>query len=152
MYVNLDYDVPPVESCRWKNLTRPLLEFIEKGDRSIAVIIAWGREQERSGTLTRHMLAWLSFNDLVYYVAPSAAWRFGAEPAGIAETWDRSGGGSPKSRRLLEPIPDEIADSQAKDPDEEDLDSSDNPEDLPTDMEEAGNPGDLRSDAVSKIG
>ena len=105
MYVNLDYDVPPVESCRWKNLTRPLLEFIEKGDRSIAVIIAWGREQERSGTLTRHMLAWLSFNDLVYYVAPSAAWRAGAEPAGVAETWDKLGLRSPKSRRLLEPIP-----------------------------------------------
>ena len=105
MYSNLDYNVPPVASSRWKILTQPLLELIEKGDRSIAEIIGWGKERNHSGSLTRHMLAWLSYNNLVYYVAPNAVWRVGAEPAGIAEIWDSLDRKSSKSRRLLESLP-----------------------------------------------
>ena len=106
----MNYNVPPVQSRRWKSATLPLLAFIEKGDRSTAEIITWGRGQKHTDMLTRHMLAWLSYSDLVYYVAPSAVWHVGAEPAGLAETWDSSEGRLSKSRRLLDPIPQNFED------------------------------------------
>jgi len=76
-----NYDVPPVHSSKWRALTLPLLALIESRDRPILEIVAWGKAQGHTGSLVRHMLAWLSFNDLVYYVVPEKVWRVGAEPA-----------------------------------------------------------------------
>lgn len=89
MNPNLDfrgnYNVPSVNSFKWEALTLPLLALIESRDRPILDIIAWGKAQGHTGLLVRHMLAWLSFNDLVYYVVPEKVWRIGEEPASAVD-------------------------------------------------------------------
>ena len=80
-----NYAVPPVRNSGWEEITKPLLSLIEENDRTIVEIVNWGREQSHTGSLVRHMLAWLSFTDLVYYVVPERMWRIGAEPASAVE-------------------------------------------------------------------
>ena len=72
-------DVPAVCDPCWSGLSLPLLAFIRKAKAAtIDAIVAWGSEQGRGGTVTRHMLAWLSFQDLVRYDEVKRVWRSGS--------------------------------------------------------------------------
>jgi len=66
--------VPPVSDAGWQPLTAALLNYVSEADRSIVDIVAWGRSQGHTGTLIRHMLAWLSFDNKVEYDPKTALW------------------------------------------------------------------------------
>ena len=84
MHDGLDFkkldNVPPVSDPSWQPLTAALHLYVGEADRSIDEIVAWGRSQGHTGTLIRHMLAWLSFQDNVHYVPSQSLWRVGPEP------------------------------------------------------------------------
>lgn len=68
-------DVPRVDSPWWAGAAAPLLAYFGGGGRTIDEVVEWGREQGLSGSMVRHMLAWLSFRGLVYHDDVSASWR-----------------------------------------------------------------------------
>lgn len=72
-------DVPKVADPYWKSVTAPLLVFMAS-DHSVDEIVEWGRSQGHTGTRIRHMIAFLSFSDLVHYEPSTRLWKSGAEP------------------------------------------------------------------------
>jgi hypothetical protein len=64
----------------WRPLTAPLLAYLKARDRTIDDIVAWGLSQEHTGSLIRHMLAYLSFTGAAHYVPAETVWRYGPEP------------------------------------------------------------------------
>ena len=86
-------DVPRVDSPWWAGATAPLLAYFGSGGLTIDEVVEWGREQGLSGSMVRHMLAWLSFRGLVYYDDVFARWRTAAwVPAGRAgPSWEELG-------------------------------------------------------------
>ena len=73
-------DVPPARSPAWAVVTLPLFALLRERPRTIDEVVAWGREQGHTGALTRHLLAWLSFRDLVHHDADSRTWCVGRDP------------------------------------------------------------------------
>jgi hypothetical protein len=71
---------PAVHDAGWKPLTEPLLLYVAECARTIDDIVAWGRAQGHTGALIRHMLAWLSFKNIVHYSPRSLRWQRGPEP------------------------------------------------------------------------
>ena len=72
---------PPVTSPWWREATAPLLEHFRErvragGSRRLTIdqVVEWGRERGCTGTMTRHLLAWLSFNGFVRYDERWEAW------------------------------------------------------------------------------
>jgi len=80
--------VPPVSDPSWQLLTAPLLRYCRQHPHTIHEIVDWGRCQSHSGSMIRHMLAWLSFNEKVYYAVSAKTWRVGPEPAWVASPAD----------------------------------------------------------------
>ena len=70
-------NVPAARDPSWEPLTAPLLRYVQAQPRSIDDIVTWGRSQGHTGSLIRHMLAWLSFNDKVVYNVATSLWRHG---------------------------------------------------------------------------
>lgn len=89
MHDGLDFkkldNVPPAKDASWLPLTADLRLYVLDADRTIDEIVAWGRSQSHTGSLIRHMLAWLSFANEVHYVPTAAVWRAGSEPKEIFE-------------------------------------------------------------------
>ena len=79
---------PPVSDPSWQLLTAPLLRYCRQHPHTIVEIVDWGRCQRFSGSLIRHMLAWLSFTQKVHYNVATKRWRVGAEPAKIMDSTD----------------------------------------------------------------
>ena len=72
--------VPAVKDPSWQPLTAALLVHILEADRTIDEIVVWGSSQGHTGSLIRHMLAYLSFQGKVHYAPAEAVWRLGPEP------------------------------------------------------------------------
>jgi hypothetical protein len=72
--------VPAVSDRSWPPLTLALLRHLAEVDSSIDDIVCWGRSEGHSETLIRHMLAWLSFTNQVFYDPHQKLWRCGPEP------------------------------------------------------------------------
>ena len=72
--------IPSVDHPSWQRTTAALLEFVRLSDRRMEDIVAWGRDHGNGGTLTRHMLAWLSFKGHVHFAADKSIWRAGQQP------------------------------------------------------------------------
>ncbi len=72
--------VPPVKDPSWPPLTAALLEYLALAPQTIDEIVIWGRARKHTGSLIRHMLAYLSFTGKVHYVPAEALWRAGPEP------------------------------------------------------------------------
>jgi hypothetical protein len=68
-------NVPAARDPSWEPLTAPLLDYISEQRRSVDDIIIWGRAQRHTGSLIRHILAWLSFYDKVVYDIRAALWQ-----------------------------------------------------------------------------
>ena len=67
--------VPSCESPCWKIITEPLLKFIkDAGGRSMTEILKWGKMLRYPQNFSRHLLAWLSFNDIVFYDEDRKIW------------------------------------------------------------------------------
>lgn len=77
--------IPPVRDPWWKEASRPLLAFVQESNRTINEILEWGKDHRYTGSVVRHMLAFLSFSDLVYYDPVRRIWLPGAEPPPIEE-------------------------------------------------------------------
>lgn len=68
--------VPPVSDAWWQPLTAALLDYVKSADRTIDDIVIWGSSQKHTGTLIRHMLAWLSFTGAVDYDTKTNLWYY----------------------------------------------------------------------------
>ena len=74
-------NVPSVDDDEWISVTKPLLDFMARVKNvTIDEVVEWGRENRYGGPRIRHMLAWLSFKDLVHYDYSSGNWRIGPPP------------------------------------------------------------------------
>ena len=95
------FNVPRIDSSWWVGAAAPLRDFFKKGrtvacgaeqprcprslagemgnptgvPRTIDEVVEWGRQQCISGCMIRHMLAWLSFNDVVRYDEKDKMWK-----------------------------------------------------------------------------
>lgn len=75
------YDnVPPVKDASWKTLSAPLLRYMEAQPKSTVEILSWCRSQGHTGSLSRHLLAYLSFTNVVRYDPSDSLWKAGPEP------------------------------------------------------------------------
>jgi len=68
------FNVPRVSDSWWVDATALLLTFFKKG-RTVDEVVAWGRQQRISDCMIRHMLAWLSFNNVVRYDEEIELWK-----------------------------------------------------------------------------
>ena len=68
------FNVPRVSDSWWVDATALLLAFFKKG-RTVDEVVAWGRQQRISDCMIRHMLAWLSFNNVVRYDEEIELWK-----------------------------------------------------------------------------
>lgn len=67
--------VPSCESPRWKVITIPLADTIrDMGGMNMVEMLKWGKARKYTQNFTRHLLAWLSFNDLVEYDVARGIW------------------------------------------------------------------------------
>jgi len=72
-------NVPSVEDPEWAIVTKPLIEHVAKVKKlTTDEVVRWGKEHRHSGSMIRHMIAWLSFNDFVHYT--SGWWEIGPSP------------------------------------------------------------------------
>jgi hypothetical protein len=76
------YDnVPAVKDSRWKTLATPLFDHLKDRPRSIVEILSWCHSQGYTGSLSRHLLAYLSFTNVIHYDPAISLWIAGPEPA-----------------------------------------------------------------------
>ena len=82
LYLARQYEgVPPVADPFWSGQTAGLLAFVTAAEAvTIDGIVAWGEMNGHTGPMIRHMLAWLSFKDLVHYEAGPEVWTLGPTP------------------------------------------------------------------------
>lgn len=72
-------NVPPTSDPSWIATSAPLLAFFQEGDHTVDEIVIWGRNNGHSGSLIRHLLAYLSFAGQVHYDDGSKVWKVGSE-------------------------------------------------------------------------
>lgn len=68
------FNVPRVSNSWWVGATASLRAFFKKS-RTVDEVVAWGRQQCISDCMIRHMLAWLSFNNVVRYDEEIELWK-----------------------------------------------------------------------------
>lgn len=72
---NLNDGIPPASDARWEGVARPLLALLRRRDTAIDEVVAWGKENHHSVTLTKNLLAWLSWKGLAECAPGSRVWR-----------------------------------------------------------------------------
>jgi hypothetical protein len=72
--------IPPASSSIWEGLTQELLAQISTPKTTDEACV-WGREHRYTHPLTKNMLAWLSFKDLIHYDVVDFKWKLGPEPS-----------------------------------------------------------------------
>jgi len=83
--------VPPVSDAGWQPLTAALLDYVKVADRTIDDIVIWGCAQKHTGTLIRHMLAWLSFTGAVDYDTKSNRWFYASSDRASNDSLTKNG-------------------------------------------------------------
>lgn len=73
-------NVPPARDPWWVDVTLPLLGFFREGSKTVDEVVAWGKERDHTGSMIRHMLAYLSFMNQVHYDADLRIWSIGPSP------------------------------------------------------------------------
>jgi hypothetical protein len=72
---NPEYNTLPARDPAWARTTLPLLRHMRaRGPVTIDDVVLWGRNMGHTGNGIRHMLAWLSFNDIVFYNEETNLW------------------------------------------------------------------------------
>jgi len=71
--------IPPSGDPRWAQWTAPLQEFLTSA-RDWRALKAWGRNRGFSNMGVRHLIAWLTLNDLAIWSDRHKTWQCRTDP------------------------------------------------------------------------
>ena len=70
--------IPPANSLFWERVTLDLLRYLSS-PRNMEEIHAWGKEHDYSNSMSKNMIAWLSFTGKIHNDRQTQNWVLGGE-------------------------------------------------------------------------